>query len=85
MSIFLVTAQSSGYIMSNKFRSVNFPKRTLLRVFLVHRITISKICFLKYLAPQQKSSSLFSNTNIWTTHLEYFVSFSQYVRDSDQF
>jgi hypothetical protein len=48
------TAQISGYIMSNKFRNVNFPKGTFLRVSLVCRIIISKISLLQYLTPQQK-------------------------------
>ena len=48
------TAQSSGYIMSNKFRRVNFPKVTLLRVSLVCRIIITKISLLQYLNRNKK-------------------------------
>jgi len=54
MFICQTTAQISGYIMSNKFHSVNFPKGTFSRVSLVYRIIISKIFLLQYITPQQK-------------------------------
>ena len=72
-------AQISGYIMRNKFRIVSYPKVIILRVSLVYRKTIFKISLLQYLTPQQKKSSQMSSNNIWTTHLEGFVSSSQYV------
>jgi hypothetical protein len=54
MFICQATAQITGYIMSNKFCKVKFPKVRLLRVSLVCRIIITKISLLQYLTPQKK-------------------------------
>jgi len=53
MFICQATAQITGYIMSNKFRRVNFPKVTLLRVSLGCRIIITKISLLQFLTPKE--------------------------------